>query len=175
MNAAEITDKLGLHSLRQRAWVSILNKNIEDIMLMVSSTSNPPVLPPEMVCMKVWSGSHKLSERVVTNKLLSPITSSRLSLQTFKVIESPYHNVSITILGAGSLESSMSLRSHFHERRKGGYCTMNQATAFFLGCCIAFSFENIARLSLFRAFSVFDFLTSGALPSCVSAWYKSSR
>ena len=24
MNAAEITDKLGLHSLRQRAWVSIL-------------------------------------------------------------------------------------------------------------------------------------------------------
>ena len=25
MNAAEITDKLGLHSLRQRAWVSIFN------------------------------------------------------------------------------------------------------------------------------------------------------
>lgn len=24
MNAAEITDKLGLHSLRQRAWVSVL-------------------------------------------------------------------------------------------------------------------------------------------------------
>lgn len=27
MNAAEITDKLGLHSLRQRAWVSTLNLN----------------------------------------------------------------------------------------------------------------------------------------------------
>lgn len=144
-------------------------------MLILFSTFNPPVLLPEMVCMKVWSGSHKLSERLVTNKLLSPTTSSRLFFQSSKAIERPYHNVSITILGAGSLESSLSLRSHFHERRKGGYCTMNQATAFFLGCCIAFSFENIARLFSFSRVFGLRLSYIWGLPSCVSAWYKSSR
>ena len=33
MNAAEITDKLGLHSLRQRAWVSLSFARSEDAWL----------------------------------------------------------------------------------------------------------------------------------------------
>ena len=57
MNAAEITDKLGLHSLRQRAWVSRL---VSTALSMFSNTcysiSNRLVLPPAMVCMKDWNG-----------------------------------------------------------------------------------------------------------------------
>lgn len=67
MNAAEITDKLGLHSLRQRAWVSTYLMNLR-ILLILPSTFNPPVLPPEMVFMKVWSGSQALFERLVISK-----------------------------------------------------------------------------------------------------------
>ena len=39
MSAAEITEKLGLHSIRNRPWLS-----------------RPRVLPPVKVCMKVWNG-----------------------------------------------------------------------------------------------------------------------
>lgn len=84
MNAAEITDKLGLHSLRQRAWVSYLDKKVERHLLIIYSTFNPPVLHPEMVFMKVWSGSHKLSERLVISKFGVPLPAIRLSLQAFK-------------------------------------------------------------------------------------------
>jgi hypothetical protein len=67
MNAAEITDKLGLHSLRQRAWVS--TSFIETRHLLIStSTFNPLVLLPEMVFTKVWSGLQALSERLVISK-----------------------------------------------------------------------------------------------------------
>ena len=57
MNAAEITDKLGLHSLRQRAWVCILPslKAIrganDDI-----STSNQLVPHPGMVSTRASNG-----------------------------------------------------------------------------------------------------------------------
>lgn len=67
MNAAEITDKLGLHSLRQRAWVSTSSTE-QRYLLTLLSTFNPPVLPPEMVFTKVWSGLQALSERLVTSK-----------------------------------------------------------------------------------------------------------
>ncbi|KAK0117753.1 hypothetical protein ONS95_012079 [Cadophora gregata] len=67
MNAAEITDKLGLHSLRQRAWVSLIFAR--DIPIPnFRSTFNPPVLPPEMVFTKDWSGSRSPSERLDTSK-----------------------------------------------------------------------------------------------------------
>ena len=57
MNAAEITDKLGLHSLKQRTWYI-------QVGLHHSSTPNQSqviyyrlhVLPLEMVSMRVWSG-----------------------------------------------------------------------------------------------------------------------
>ena len=59
MNAAEITDKLGLHSLRQRAWVS----TCQNLYLFwdlptnaISSTFSPLVLRPVMVSTKGWSG-----------------------------------------------------------------------------------------------------------------------
>lgn len=95
MNAAEITDKLGLHSLRQRAWVSSLNNKFQDILLIGHSTFNPPVLPLEMVFMKVWSGSHKLSERPVTSKFGILYLQFRCLMQAFKqsnvhITTSPY-------------------------------------------------------------------------------------
>ena len=36
MNAAEITDKLGLHSLRQRAWVSSSHERRAEALLILS-------------------------------------------------------------------------------------------------------------------------------------------
>lgn len=68
MNAAEITDKLGLHSLRQRAWVCLINSPRLVQNLMSSSISNPPVLRPEMVFTRVWSGLQALSGRLVTSR-----------------------------------------------------------------------------------------------------------
>ena len=57
MNAAEITDKLGLHSLRQRAWVCIRSVYGSCVLAdRFSSTSNPPVLLPAMVSTKGWNG-----------------------------------------------------------------------------------------------------------------------
>jgi hypothetical protein len=43
MNAAEITDKLGLHSLRQRAWVSSIADLCIDHVL-----TNPTVHPVDL-------------------------------------------------------------------------------------------------------------------------------
>lgn len=57
MNAAEITDKLGLHSLRQRAWVCKVNSLACDTLAnRCHSISNLPAPPLEMVYMKVWNG-----------------------------------------------------------------------------------------------------------------------
>jgi len=57
MNAAEITDKLGLHSLRQRAWVRCsflpLGGPPPDSHY---STSSRLALPRVTVCTKVLSG-----------------------------------------------------------------------------------------------------------------------
>lgn len=65
MNAAEITDKLGLHSLRQRAWVSLLY--LKSVHILISgSTFNLLALPPVMVFMRVLSGSATRSERPAT-------------------------------------------------------------------------------------------------------------
>ena len=57
MNAAEITDKLGLHSLRQRAWVCLLPsaKVIREANGHIS-ISNRLAPHPEMVSTRVWNG-----------------------------------------------------------------------------------------------------------------------
>jgi len=66
MNAAEITDKLGLHSLRQRAWVSHdMSLNL-DKGSSLDSTSSQLALHPEMVYTKVLSGSATPSRRLAT-------------------------------------------------------------------------------------------------------------
>jgi len=52
MNAAEITDKLGLHSLRQRAWVIVTIFAPVPIILTVFSTFNRLVLHRVTVYMK---------------------------------------------------------------------------------------------------------------------------
>lgn len=58
MNAAEITDKLGLHSLRQRAWVRYSASIHPPPVANVShSTSNLPAPPPVTVSTRVSSGS----------------------------------------------------------------------------------------------------------------------
>jgi hypothetical protein len=58
MNAAEITDKLGLHSLRQRAWVRLLASQVINRIKLTAFNSifNPPVPPLAMASMKAWSG-----------------------------------------------------------------------------------------------------------------------
>lgn len=66
MNAAEITDKLGLHSLRQRAWVRLLSTPaiaFADVML---SISNQLVLLPVTVFTKGWNGWAIRSEKLDT-------------------------------------------------------------------------------------------------------------
>ena len=53
MNAAEITDKLGLHSLRQRAWVIPIPLTALDVSAnALHSTFNRPVLRLAMGCTK---------------------------------------------------------------------------------------------------------------------------
>lgn len=132
MNAAEITDKLGLHSLRQRAWVSpqsgypVQHAN-------VYSTSNRPVLPPEMVFTKVWSGLRSPSARLVTTRFGVSLPLTRLSLRVIRNNRTSIPFLSTTIIGAPS-ELILSLQ-FFHKRRKGDYCTMNQATV----CSLAFA------------------------------------
>lgn len=57
MNAAEITDKLGLHSLRQRAWVShIHGLNAQYPINTLCSTSSRHALLLVMVFTRVWNG-----------------------------------------------------------------------------------------------------------------------
>jgi small GTP-binding protein len=68
MNAAEVTDKLGLHSLRQRAWVSPIPFEKAGLEADDYSSFNPPALPPATVSMKVSSGSRLPSRRPATLK-----------------------------------------------------------------------------------------------------------
>lgn len=57
MNAAEITDKLGLHSLRQRAWVGfVLFTTVKVSANTMQSTFNRLVLLLATVSMKDWNG-----------------------------------------------------------------------------------------------------------------------
>lgn len=70
MNAAEITDKLGLHSLRQRAWVrSLLSLSLLSLYHTLNyhvSTFNQHALHPEMVSMRDWNGWAIRSRRQAT-------------------------------------------------------------------------------------------------------------
>jgi len=70
MNAAEITDKLGLHSLRQRAWVStrVFPVAVPAPLTEVFSTFNRLALPLVTVCTRVWSGSAIRCARPATLK-----------------------------------------------------------------------------------------------------------
>jgi hypothetical protein len=84
MNAAEITEKLGLHSLRQRAWVCyrirILThgrRHADGI----CSTFNPLALPLVMVSTRVLSGSRTPSASLVTpKKIWTDIASEKADL-----------------------------------------------------------------------------------------------
>jgi hypothetical protein len=114
MNAAEITDKLGLHSLRQRAWVSPQSTSPRKLLTFLS-TFNPPVRHPEMVSTKVWSGLQALSERLVISKFgvlitsINPIVFPKLSQNNRNV-----HTLnlsSISIIGAPSHQPFLSLQA----------------------------------------------------------------
>ena len=59
MNAAEITDKLGLHGLRQRTWFIQVRRRLAPPAKGSPSTRlpfRPHVQPPETVSTRVWSG-----------------------------------------------------------------------------------------------------------------------
>ncbi|KAJ3703808.1 hypothetical protein LUZ61_007513 [Rhynchospora tenuis] len=58
MNAAEITDKLGLHSLRQRHWYC-LSLSLSHTHTRISRAHVPPL---ERVCTKAWTGSPAISQ-----------------------------------------------------------------------------------------------------------------
>jgi len=69
MNAAEITDKLGLHSLRQRAWVSLCDSLCMCLLCRLytnscCSTSSRPAPLLVMACTRVLTGSTTLSRRL---------------------------------------------------------------------------------------------------------------
>ena len=71
MNAAEITDKLGLHSLRQRAWVCAILLAIVSLtksLILLFSTFNQLALLLVTVCMRVWNGSAIPLERLDINR-----------------------------------------------------------------------------------------------------------
>lgn len=68
MNAAEITDKLGLHSLRQRAWVSIIHEHPMPLANLYCSTFNLLALLLVTVSTRVSNGSVTLSARLDTTK-----------------------------------------------------------------------------------------------------------
>jgi hypothetical protein len=163
MNAAEITDKLGLHSLRQRAWVGT-SFNEPRHPLIFSSTFNPPVLPPEMVFTKVWNGLQALSERLVISKFgVIYYPSSDCFLRKLSQNNRNVHTLnlsSISIIGAPSHQPFVSLQAvHFHKRRKGGYCTMNQATQ----VSLAFAFAMLLAKGILGAV-VFSFFPAWFRP-----------
>ena len=85
MNAAEITDKLGLHSLRQRAWVCISiirgHHNTQAANTRCS-TSNRPARRPVTVSTRVSSGSATRSARPATTRSLhtKPNANARIAL-----------------------------------------------------------------------------------------------
>ena len=128
------------------------------------STSNPPVLHPEMVSTKVWSGLPALSARLVISKFgVVYHTSTRLHFPklSYRTIETNVHTLNLSstsIIGAliSYNHSCLFKRSHFHKRRKGGYCTMNQARPVFLGCCIRML--SATGYSQGSFFSFFDLL-----------------
>lgn len=105
----------------------------------IRSTSNPPVLPPEMVFTKVWSGSRHLSARLVISRFGISFLDGRSCPQDSKTIETSLH----LFLSINSLvllhESFSSLQSHCNGRRKGGYCTMS------LGYCVYSSLAFASR------------------------------
>jgi hypothetical protein len=129
-----------------------------------------------MVCTKVWSGSQALSERPVISKfgvLLSSTHHDCVLQASSRTIERPYHTTSPPYR---SLVPNLmpilvsSARSYFHKRRKGGTCTMIHALR--LPLAIA---ALLVPWSSPIAFSGFTLPLHLALPSCVSAWYKSRR
>lgn len=133
MNAAEITDKLGLHSLRQRAWVSLslsssaLGRPTHANPASSYSTSSPPALLPEMVCTRVSSGSPLPSARRVTSRGFNRRTSRSSSSSsnapastfspsalpaTYSIARtlSPGNEVSVvicTVIGGKSIENQL--------------------------------------------------------------------
>lgn len=134
MNAAEITDKLGLHSLRQRAWVSLSSLGSWNI-ANHNSTSNPLARLPVMDSTKVWSGSQALSERPDTSKC------GAFSLTPRSFCELPQNNRNRFLSQTSPPHRSLVLLVNFlvcsavlfHERRNGGHCKMspNQVLALF--------------------------------------------
>ena len=93
MNAAEITDKLGLHSLRQRAWVrfplsyrdpQLARVRLPKCILLTfpNSTSSPLAPPPVTVSTKVLSGSATLSARPVTSRGRATTSAARFRRRT---------------------------------------------------------------------------------------------
>lgn len=89
----------------------------------------------------------------------------RLCFPSFPTEQSkrPYSQPLLRIDHWCSISSTILVSSsgHFHKRRKGGYCTMNQATQFFLAVASAMlSAKGILRAVVFSFFPNAWFLAS---------------
>ena len=144
MNAAEITDKLGLHSLRQRAWVRLVYNALEFMMysLLTSShsTSSRLALPPVTVFTRVWSGSATPSARLATSKC-APAHKTRQRTIRAKSSREPMRSAN-SRARAQSLEQSVTKKAFcvsFRERGEwkfqessggdGSYCCQRMGRA----------------------------------------------
>jgi len=73
MNAAEITDKLGLHGLRQRTWFIQVRRRLTpsaNAHPLPSLPFRPHVQPPETVSTRVWSGLAPTSASAMRDRVL---------------------------------------------------------------------------------------------------------
>jgi hypothetical protein len=174
MNAAEITDKLGLHSLRQRAWVS----NSKNFQPYQHSADNLLVHSIHLRYLWRWfirrfgvarkfppkgRASVNLSFRYVNNP-------TKIGLEFFpRAINLHTHNFSSPISLWCSISYILSLQQSMFMRRKGGICTMNKGSSVILASVLVFTVE-ILRI-LFASYGLLPFLRL-ALQSCVSARHK---
>ena len=86
MNAAEITDKLGLHGLRQRTWfIQVGLLSLTSFLRVLIRSPRPPARPVETVCTRVSSGS-------------APISSDVSRCSGSLIVMGPHERVCVTIV-----------------------------------------------------------------------------
>lgn len=146
MNAAEITDKLGLHSLRQRAWVCLhVVPSCQPISLtpIPNSTSSPLAPPLVTVCMRDSSGSPLPSKR--------PVTSRNLPRKAFDqpLLSHSHSLMSRTLFQTGLHHSEVSAVSNVKSYRSTNRAKIS-VYQFMLCPCLTFFFFFLLLISLVR-------------------------
>ena len=190
MNAAEITDKLGLHSLRQRAWV-YTSFTIVKLQLII------PVHPIHLCYIRRWSlrrfgvacqlspqgwSSVNLASSITPQPdCISPSFPTEQSKQTSILSTSPPHRSLVLSSPTIILVSSSGPTSIRGARVATVRCRLGRCSLTVTCACFQLRDTRRARFSPFLTCSrVFGLEAEPpflhlALQSCVSAWYKSRR